>query len=398
VARDARSRWRILAAATALAALAGAAPAHAHPYQLRNLSSLVGDEREPRVSAGRVVWQVGSGSTAEVRLWDGIRVWNLTTDGFADEHPEIDGDTVVWQKFDGVDYEIAVYDVLTGTTSFPTNNGYDDILPRISGGRYAWQANAPPGIDLEIFVNPGDTRVTGNGKDDFDHQVDGEDVVYVGTDPMGSDLEIFLWHDVDPGRGLYQLSSDTVDDHAPQVSEGRVVWQAGDGAAAEIVRYDPNAAIPVLPLTTDGVEDKEPDVSGPVIVWSRDDGNDFEIFMRVGDGPNVQITTNGYDDHSPRVSGEDVVWVADEPGGSQIWVCLACASGGTPERLTQNAFTNRAPRIDGDSITWEACTNAGTPSEKCDVWLAPEPASGGALAALLALAGVARARGRSRRA
>jgi hypothetical protein len=64
---------------------------------------------------------------------------------------------VVWQGFDGEDYEIFFFDNSTGTITRLTNNAFHDADHRISAnGDVVWQGR--DGADSEIFI----ARPSGN--------------------------------------------------------------------------------------------------------------------------------------------------------------------------------------------------------------------------------------------
>ena len=55
---------------------------------------------------------------------------------------------MVWDGWDGNDYEIVLYDGTTTTQL--TNNSYDDSYPQVSGSNVVWHGS--DGNDYEIFM------------------------------------------------------------------------------------------------------------------------------------------------------------------------------------------------------------------------------------------------------
>ena len=76
-------------------------------------------------------------------------VTQLTDNSYDDSVPQIYALNVVWQGYDGNDYEIFNYDG-TDTTQL-TDNSYDDVDPDISGACVTWQGRKD-GSDYEIFL------------------------------------------------------------------------------------------------------------------------------------------------------------------------------------------------------------------------------------------------------
>jgi len=91
----------------------------------------------PQVLGNRVVWQGWDGHDFEIYFYDGTTVRQLTDNDRLDERPRLDATHVVWQANDGHDSEIFVWDGVT--TSRVTANTWEDLLPEISNGLLVWQ-------------------------------------------------------------------------------------------------------------------------------------------------------------------------------------------------------------------------------------------------------------------
>jgi len=96
-----------------------------------NFSDSVSEFR-PRIQGDAIVWQRGSGTGADVMRRDGFVTVNMTSNGVADENPETDGIHIVWQQGSAGQRNIAVYDLITGTTTILASAG-DEIFPLVSG-------------------------------------------------------------------------------------------------------------------------------------------------------------------------------------------------------------------------------------------------------------------------
>ncbi|MBE9241970.1 FG-GAP repeat domain-containing protein [Synechocystis salina] len=102
-----------------------------------------------QIDGNNAVWQEGSNGSngTSVYLYNGSTITRLTGHSRIDQIPNLSGGQVVWQSWDGNDYEIMYYD---GSRSFQiTNNNVNDIEPVISGSNIAWRGW--DGADYEIF-------------------------------------------------------------------------------------------------------------------------------------------------------------------------------------------------------------------------------------------------------
>ena len=111
------------------------------------LTSNAGDDVSPQIDDGIVVWQGFDGQDFEIFRWDGSVVTQLTHDALRDERPRVDDlGRIVWQKSDGFDSEI--FYRAGGANHRVTNNLNDDSNPEIFDGTIVWQSF--DGRDFEI--------------------------------------------------------------------------------------------------------------------------------------------------------------------------------------------------------------------------------------------------------
>jgi len=147
---------------------------------------------QPQMNANdEIVWQAWDGNDYEIFMHDGLTVKQLTNNSTDDWVPEInDNGQVAWWGFDGNDKEIFLFD---GTNSAQiTNNGLDDWSVHINNnGELTWWGY--DGNDYEVFVYDGSStkQITDNSFDDRVYQINEDsDLVWYGWD--GNDWEIFL--------------------------------------------------------------------------------------------------------------------------------------------------------------------------------------------------------------
>ena len=241
-----------------------AAKADPDGYEYLNLSDNEEDDYSPQVSGDMVVWTGERSFTHEIILYDGTttpggqpRVEQITSNNYmADSEPQIDGNTIVWQRlFSGDNYEIYMYEVVPGgaigTPVRLTNNSVPDRYPQISGDDIVWQA-----------------------KD--------------GT--TTNDWEIMHYNTVAQTAPV-QITNNTTFDQRPQISGTQVVWQGYDAANWEVFTYELRGESGVQNVSQNSDTDWYPEVTGSMIVWRTSGDEDALIIARAGE-PEVVKTIN----------------------------------------------------------------------------------------------------------
>ncbi len=207
-----------------------------------------------------VVWKNGDDKLKQV-----------TANYFYVLNPNAHGQEVVFQGWDGDDYEIYRYRFDTGQLDQITNNQFDDISPVVWNGEIAWVAH--PTITAEIF-----------------HWREGM---------------------------IRKISEGTTDNSNPSIWEGKVSWQGYDDTDIEIYYFNGRRTIK---LTSNTWDDIFPKLDAGIIVWmSYVDNWDSEIMaIDLGDNVAVQITENDVEDVFPQTAGEIIVWQSLAPNSSTI--------------------------------------------------------------------------------
>ncbi len=207
-----------------------------------------------------VVWKIGSDKLDQV-----------TANYFYVLNPNIHGQELVFQGWDGDDYEIYRYRFDTGQLDQITNNQFDDISPVVWNGEIAWVAH--PTITAEIF-----------------HWREGM---------------------------IRKISEGSTDNSNPSIWEGKVTWQGYDETDIEIYYFNGRRTIK---LTSNTWDDIFPKLDAGLIVWmSYVDNWDSEIMaIDLGDNIAVQITENDFEDVFPQTAGEKIIWQTLAPDSSTI--------------------------------------------------------------------------------
>ena len=105
------------------------------------ISNNLGNDQEPRVDAGRIVWYGNEGSAAgdlEIYLYEDGATTQVTTNDYDDIYPDASRNLLVWEaRFAGTDTELVYVDldVATMTPQQLTTDAVFDRHPRIDKGR-----------------------------------------------------------------------------------------------------------------------------------------------------------------------------------------------------------------------------------------------------------------------
>ena len=207
----------------------------------------------------------------------------LTTNYFYVLNPNIHGNELVFQAWDGNDYEIFRYRFDTEQMEQITNNQFDDIFPVVWNGEIAWVAH--PTVTAEIFqMRDGVIRKISEGtEDNAVPSIWNGKVVWQGYDD--TDLEIYYFN----GRRTIKLTSNTWDDLSPQIRDGVIAWASYvDNWDAEIMAFD------------------------------------------LGDNIAVQLTDNEFEDSAPQTAGEKIVWQCIGAEGTTVQMAVPAAPRDTP--------------------------------------------------------------------
>lgn len=154
------------------------------------------DDIHPSVAGNVVVWQAGADGSGDIWYGDTQGSANPLFDGTDERNPDTDGTRVVWEHFDGLDFDLYIVNLASPGATVPfTNDALDDVTPQIDGNTIVWVKEVTPG-DSEIWLSwkgapPEPLRRTkGNGRDDFAPQLDGDIFVYESCVNLGQPNEL----------------------------------------------------------------------------------------------------------------------------------------------------------------------------------------------------------------
>ena len=169
----------------------------------------------------------------------------LQTEEVEQYAPQIDGTRVVWQRFQGEDFDIMTWTPESGTVDI-TSNRHNDLDPQVSGDRVVWRGY--DGNDYGIYTwtpTGGAVLLTTDSYDDYAPQVSGDRVAWIGMDATGTEYEIHTWT---PTEGVTHLVTDECYQDDVQVDGDRVVWQSFEDASFEVYTWTPTEGVHQIKL------------------------------------------------------------------------------------------------------------------------------------------------------
>ena len=280
----------------------------------------------------QIVFQAFDGRDFEIytATADGSVVHQITDNDVQDWHADINAaGRIVWEQFDGEDFEIVSCDFDGGNFTQITDNshggsGYprEDMWPVINdSNRVAWMGH--DGNTWDIFSANADgsdlVQLVNNSVNDEFPQINNNGLVVWHGWHNNSDAEIWTADAYSADSASQYSSGVNRLNWWPQVNDsGDIVWMQrrwGDGYYWQILLNNE-------PLTDNQAHDQHPVIDNDGrIAWQGFDGNDYEIYAWL-DGAVVQITDNDYDDQAPHlVTGSPLVWHAEseigDPAGSR---------------------------------------------------------------------------------
>ncbi len=347
----ARALPRAIALASAALLLAASPPAHAG-WITNPITNNTTDDRNPLIglNGGNLAWK---DSANNILYYYGGGATSTVYSGLVN-YFHIDGTTVVYNRWDGSDWEIARW--TGGVTTQVTNNAVDDINPKYNSASnvLAWEQDYGSPNNWEIMYNG--SRLTANGFPDSWNQVGGATVAWFALETFGGGSYNYVrMYD---GSSIRTLSAagDTPTSAGLAVSGTRAVWLAlYEGTDREVAYYNGTST---TRLTNDTADQVGVGISGAYAVWTgqggSDGGTDYEVF--VYDGSTIrQLTADSVSQTGTAINGSRIVWQAPggSDGGTDTEIFLYDLGRSTVTQLTANSTNDTSPSISGGTIAWQ---------------------------------------------
>lgn len=329
---------------------------------------------QAQIDGDHVVWRAYDGVDWEILLYDlaGRTTRQLTRDTIDESDPRVDGEYVLWMAHEGSRPVLVLYDLGDDTSlRLPESEGVE-ASPEMKGDLVVWKSGDGQSCEIYLYDIPSGitTRLTTDNYDHSSPKTDGRFVVFEAIPTFSP--EVPSPTNLVTNIVLYDHQSKTSDRLAdgldvlaggafrPQVGRGLVVWQRGSEKAAEIILYD-TATQERTRLTNDNVEDVAPVVGGGKIAWLSW-GRADDMHMPHDSPWKVML----YDTATKetKVANESSLSVAiQEDGAILVWsywytgpqyVVYDTASGETSELGPGGFLANYGAALDGGRLVWKS--------------------------------------------
>jgi len=365
--------------------------------------------KNPKISGDYIVWEESFDFE-----FDEIYLYQISTNGPAknishtpnnDDDPQIDGNTIVWESFNGSSTDIYVYKIQEDEVLNLTNDVLQDVDPQISGNYILWrrmddlvlyQLDQAPVPTNFVVVNPGLALFSGY------FRFDGSSIVWAFQDNINFTSDIYLYSIIDGGAPI-NLTNSISDEFKPVVNGDFVIWEKHDGGVSlegyqisvgstflindiGIDQFEANidnnfavftvstncseSEVYLINLITRQYEniskcsekdDYFPTISENIISWECSDllggPNNIKYFLLDEQSANCRNATNISNnlpnaDNQPQSDGSYIVWSGNDVNDSEIF--LYNLTDGTIANISNNASNfDRNPVISGDYVVWE---------------------------------------------
>ena len=347
----------------ALIVLAGCAPGSAAAS-----GSPAPSEPTSSTPTGAPAANAGDASTAAI--WTSLQITHNWT---KNQRPELDGQRLVWQAFDGLDWEIESYDLRTGVITQLTKDAIDETDPHLAGDRAIWIAGAPPQATDSQSLVPGNAGGSSLVLYDFAAGTATPIADSQGVEDAGLAGELAVWRSrngADSDVYVCDLSTGKTTaltaDHRQKghpLSDGRLVvftTNPGDGHS-QVSAYDASTgATHRLSSEDASVTATSPQVNHGRVVWLESDGKAWSVFLwDVGTGTTQLLSRSDKPQASLGIGGDTVAWLrwnrADPyymPHDSPWAVILYDLSAGRERQVAEDAFDQLWLESDGTLLVY----------------------------------------------
>ncbi len=288
----------------------------------------------------------------------------LTNSNFDSINPDINGSVIVYQrKFDnGNRSGIYVYNLRSEKELLISDSNFDAQLPKVSADKIVWQQW--DGNDWEIWSSGIDgsdrTQLTRNELDDTTPVVDGNLVLFqrkVNRIPTSNLSDLYIY---DFNTSLARsIATSSTRFNSLGISDSNLVWEES-GSSSIITATINNSTIDRTILNIRGSIISQPSIDNNIVVFrqQRVENNSTLIglnYYNINSDTYFNLIGNNLSDpqrENPEISDNNVVW--QQLTGNNNWeIWTKPVNSSVSTRITNNDLEDINPEISSKNVVWQ---------------------------------------------
>ncbi|WP_292367048.1 MULTISPECIES: Ig-like domain-containing protein [unclassified Methanoculleus] len=328
----------------------------------------LGSQEHPDVDGNMVVWEDGRNGNKEIYFSDsaGYIGDRITENAASQERPSISGDYIIWQDYRNGNWDIYLYNRVTKEETQLTSDTGKQWLPAISGNYAAWYDDSSGETNVVLYdiadetvkdVIECDAKTTiPYGSTDFKPALSEKYVAWVEE----ADGRI-QYYDIATETTVGRVSTSTAIQSWPSIFGDIIVWEDYRHGFPEvymsnlITKDETRLTTSGVTDTGDSIEQVSPAISGDIVIWEDKWGTQRTIHMRdLSTGKEFSVPTAGGEQLYPAVSGNTIVWQKSRDISSDIYVFVYNSEGVVHELTRIEVEPSTVTVKVGDEIRFNA--------------------------------------------
>jgi len=336
-----------------------------------------GSQEHPDIDGNMVVWEDGrNGNSIYYSSGPGSAGQKVAGEGTGQRYPSVSGDYVVWEENRNMSPDICFFEISSGVTTALTDDPADQRMPVVHGEHVVWYDARKGSTDICLYdiATGSETFLSCSPVTDWKPALSERYVVWEESSGNG---DIWLYDILNGER--HQITANDARQTYPSISGSRIVWEDYRNGAPDIYLFDlDNPAAGEQRITDDPGWQVSPAIGGDLVAWEDKRSGVWNVYicdLSLGTDKQIPVIPSTIEQLYPAVSGDRVVWQNGRGPGSDIYA-LTYFSGAAPvaefsaDPIEGGAVLN-VRFIDhsaGDPDTWEWDFGDGNTSTSQDPW------------------------------
>nr|WP_303716384.1 PKD domain-containing protein [Methanoculleus marisnigri] len=300
-----------------------------------------GLQEHPDIDGDMVVWEDGRDGDRNIYSASSPGPGEQRTDDPASQmRPSVSGDYIVWEDNRNMSRDIYLYRYSTGTTVPLTDDPADQWMPVVHGGHVVWYDTREGSADICLYniATGSETLLSCSPVTEWKPALSDEYVVWEESTGGGD-----IWtYAIQTGQKR-QITWNSAEQAYPAISGNRIVWEDYRNGQPDIYMYDLGSNQEYR-ITDDPAEQVSPAIDGEIIAWEDKRGGLWDIYLYDFDlGAEMPVCTAENEQLFPSVSGDRIVWQDKRSGEWKVYA-FTYAGGAPPEaKFSVDPATGTAP-------------------------------------------------------